>query len=148
MFTEINLVFCTLDYYHNTYRNWHTINGALNQEFLQEKHNPNFSTNLDKKTDFSKFQQHRWLCDIPCLLGTSHSPKWAASPSRGGEKRHGQVSSIHHHWQKPTSSQGSVDTATTPEVLYHPHPLQWVFIHMCHLTTANSWDNGTHKKNS
>lgn len=57
MFTEINLVFSTLGYYHNTYDNWHTINGALNQELLQRKHNPDFSANLDKKTGFGKVQQ-------------------------------------------------------------------------------------------
>lgn len=147
MFTEINPVFSTLGYYCNTYSKWHTINGALNQELLQEKHNPNFSVNLDKKTGFGKFQQHKWLCDIPYLLGTSHSHKWAPSPSRGGEKRRCQVSSIHHHWEihkQPKLSRHNYHPwGTIP-----PTPLRWVFIYMCHFTTANSWDNGTHKKNS
>lgn len=49
MFTEINLVFSTPGYYHNTYGNWHTINGVLNQELLQEKHNLSFPVHLDKK---------------------------------------------------------------------------------------------------
>lgn len=75
MFTEINLTFSTLGYYHNTYGNWHTINGALNQELLQGKHNPNFSANLDKKTGFGEVHQDKWLCDIPSLSGTCHSHK-------------------------------------------------------------------------
>lgn len=59
MFTKINLVLSTLGYYHNTYGNWHTINGALNQEFLEGKRTPNFSANLDKKPGFGKVQQQK-----------------------------------------------------------------------------------------
>lgn len=89
MFTEINPVFSTLGYYRNTYGNWHTINEALNQELLQEKHNPNFSANLDKKTGFGKFQQHKWLCDIPwywALLTLTNEHLWAEEVRRGTAK--------------------------------------------------------------
>lgn len=54
MFTEINLLLSTLGYYRNTYGNWHSINGALNQEFLEGKHTPNFPANLDKKPGMVK----------------------------------------------------------------------------------------------
>lgn len=85
MFTKINLVLSTLGYYHNTYGNWHTINGALNEEFLEGKRTPNFSANLDKKPGFGKVQQQKWLYEIPCLLGTSHNKHrlWAEGVRRG-----------------------------------------------------------------
>lgn len=141
MFTEINLVFSTLGYYHNTYDNWHTINGALNQELLQRKHNPDFSANLDKKTGFGKVQQGFVIFPVywaPVTLTNKHHLQ-AEEVRRGTAKSAASTT---------TSSQGSADTTTTPEVPYHPHPPPWVFIYMCHFTTANSWDNSTHKKNS
>lgn len=75
MFTKINLVLSTLPYYHNTYGNWHTINGALNQEFLEGKYTLSFSASLDKKPAPDKGQQCKWLYEIPCLPGTPCSYK-------------------------------------------------------------------------
>lgn len=123
-----------------------TINGALNQELLQEKHNPNFSVNLDKKAGFGKFQQHKWLCDIPHLLGTLTPTN--EHHLRAEEVRRGIAkSAASTTTERSTSSQSSVDTTTTLEVPYHPHPLQWVFIYMCHFN-SQQLSNGTHKKNS
>lgn len=150
MFTEINPVFSTLGYYHNTYGNWHAINGALNQELLQEKHNPNFSANLDKKV-LVNFSNTSGFVIFPIywapLTPTNEHHLWAEEVRKGTAKSAASTTPDKDP-QAVKAQQTKLPQLPRGTLPYHPHPLQWVSIYICHFTTAKRWDNGTDKKNS
>lgn len=108
MFTEINLVLSTLGYYHNTYGNWHTINGALKQEFSEGNRTPNFSANLDKKPGMVKLSNTSGFMRIPI----SWAPLTLTGSSSSEQRRWGE-SLPHQRYPPPQTDPRAVKVQQT-----------------------------------
>jgi len=80
MFTKINLVLSTPNYYHNTYGNWRTINGALNQEALEGKHPLDVSATLDRNPAPDRIQKATGFRRPTLARSTGCMLQWWGAP--------------------------------------------------------------------